>query len=162
MAFEPIAPLDLFQEPLPDITTQPPEQFTLRANATVLQWNAILQQMNQRFSALNANMEYLNGVALFSMVTAATSRPVTMADSGFQRYIRSSAAVTLTFQATLPVGAQFNIRCAGPGNVTLSGDGVILHPPKGGTLVMQPGDTATVVIVSPGVADVMGSTGAAA
>lgn len=45
------------------------------------------------------------------------------------------------------------------GNLTLVGDGIGLNPPKGGTLVLEPGDTVTVKFVSGSEADLYGSTG---
>ncbi|MPN35452.1 hypothetical protein SDC9_182950 [bioreactor metagenome] len=47
------------------------------------------------------------------------------------------------------------------GNVTLSATGITLSPPKGGTLVLAPGDTVTVKFVGTASADVFGSTEAA-
>lgn len=44
------------------------------------------------------------------------------------------------------------------GNVTLTPTGITLNAPKGGTLILEPGDTVTVLFVSSTVADVFGST----
>lgn len=48
------------------------------------------------------------------------------------------------------------------GNLTLApAGGIALAPPKGGTLVLEPGDTVTIKFVSTNAADVFGSTKAA-
>lgn len=44
------------------------------------------------------------------------------------------------------------------GNLTLVGTGITLRPPKGGTLVLQPGDTVSIHLIGPDSADVFGST----
>lgn len=157
MSYQPLEKITPFAEPLPNILGQPPEFFAQRANVTVLHWPTVIAQMNAMAEVMNANAEYLNSVVLFSMVEVVASRVLTISDSGFQRYIRASGTVSLTFPASLPIGAQFNIRCAS-GSVNLVGDGVTLHAPRGGSLRMLPGDMVTVVVVAPGVADVLGST----
>lgn len=56
-------------------------------------------------------------------------------------------------------GRVFHIANRGAsGNVTLTPTGITLNAPKGGTLVLEPGDTVTVLFVSSTVADVFGST----
>jgi hypothetical protein len=44
------------------------------------------------------------------------------------------------------------------GNVTLTPTGITLNAPKGGTLILEPGDTVSVHFISATVADVFGST----
>lgn len=93
-----------------------------------------------------------------------TTRAITPADQ--QDYIRFTAAgaKTATFDSGSGFAApqEFHIaNRAASGNLTLAPTGITLNPPKGGTLVLAPGDTVTIKFVSPTVADVFGSTVAA-
>lgn len=84
-------------------------------------------------------------------------------------YIRmvGAGAKTVTFRPNatepLPQNGEWHIRnAAESGNVTLvEGDGVTLNVPAGGSLVMEPGMTATVKRVAADEFDVIGSTVAA-
>lgn len=84
-------------------------------------------------------------------------------------YIRmvGSGAKTVTFRPNateaLPQNGEWHIRnAAESGDVTLvEGDGVTLNVPAGGTLVMNPGMTATVKRVAADEFDVIGHTVAA-
>jgi hypothetical protein len=82
------------------------------------------------------------------------------------KYVRYTAtgAKAATFDSSegFVAGDAFHItNRAASGNITISGTGVTLNAPKGGTLVLEPKDTVTVKFISPTEADVMGSTGAA-
>lgn len=96
------------------------------------------------------------------LITEATSsRAIDPADAG--AYIRFTAvgAKTGTFDVSDGFASEeeYHITNRGAsGNLTLSGTGVTLNPPKSGTLVLEPGDTVTVKFVSSSVADVFGST----
>ena len=76
----------------------------------------------------------------------------------YHRHI-ATGAKTGEFSGSLHYPHVYNIsNRAASGNLTLSGDGITLNPPKGGTLVLEPGDTVRVTFTSPTEADVSGST----
>lgn len=78
---EPIPTVDTFTEPLPNILSQQPSFFTQRANATVLAWNTILQQLNTSIAAINATIEYMDQqIALIN--TAEASWATAAVESG--------------------------------------------------------------------------------
>ncbi|MGE4259160.1 MAG: hypothetical protein AB7F19_07450 [Candidatus Babeliales bacterium] len=92
---------------------------------------------------------------------ATTARNVGLADEG--EYIRftASGAKTCTFNnATgFSTDQEFHVtNRSTSGDLTLVGTSVTLNAPKGGTLVLEPGDTVTVKFVASNIADVMGST----
>lgn len=98
-----------------------------------------------------------------AVVTEATSaRTVAPADAG--KYIRytGTGAKTCTFDDGdgFAASEEFHIANRGTsGDVTLTpAGGMTLNAPKGGSLVLEPGDTVTVKIVAADEADVMGST----
>lgn len=77
----------------------------------------------------------------------------------YARYI-AAGAKTATFDSSEGFTADdtFHItNRATSGNITISGTGVTFNAPKGGTLVLEPGDTVTVKFISPTEADVIGS-----
>ena len=96
---------------------------------------------------------------------ATTSRAVALADVGSYLRFTASGAKACTFDVAtgFTTGQEVHIaNRSASGNVTLSATGITLSPPKGGTLVLAPGDTVTVKFVSTASADVFGSTEAAA
>ncbi len=95
---------------------------------------------------------------------ATTSRAVTLDDVGSYLRFTASGAKACTFDVAtgFTTGQEVHIaNRASSGNVTLSATGITLNPPKGGTLVLEPGDTVTVKFVSSASVDVFGSTEAA-
>lgn len=83
-----------------------------------------------------------------------------------RKYLRytGTGAKSATFSSAsgFVAGQRFRLANRGAsGNLTLSGSGVTLNAPKGGTLVLEPGDTVTVQFVTATEADVFGSTEAA-
>lgn len=95
---------------------------------------------------------------------AGSTRALTPADAGAYVRYTATGAKTGTFDsaAGFAAGMEFHLaNRAASENLTLSGTGVTLNAPKGGTLVLEPGDTVTVKFVSGTVADVIGSTEAA-
>lgn len=97
------------------------------------------------------------------VVTDATSaRTMDPTDAG--KYIRFTAtgAKTCTFDDGdgFSVNEEYSIANRGTsGDVTLTPAGTMtLNAPKGGTLILEPGDTVTVKMVATDEADVMGST----
>lgn len=117
--------------------------------------------MNQQAQALLNRTEALRHPV---EAVAATSRAVVPADQ--QRYLRFTAAgaktASFTFASGFAIGQEFHLaNRAASGDLTLSGSGVTLSPPKGGALVLEPGDTVTVKFITPDTADVFGSTAAA-
>lgn len=99
---------------------------------------------------------------LVVITEASTARTLSADDAGIRTYLRfTNAALTdVVFDsaASYLSGMVFNIRAVGAAGVELMGDGVTLTPPKGGTLVLEQGDTVTVIMSSATAGDVMGST----
>ncbi len=83
-------------------------------------------------------------------------------DAGAYLRFTNGSAKTVTFDSAdgFTVDQEFHItNRASSGNLTLTEAGTMtLNPPKGGTLVLEPGDTVTVKMVDTDEADVMGST----
>lgn len=100
-----------------------------------------------------------------ALITDATSgRAFEPTDAGSYVRFTATGAKTATFDSGDGFAApqEYHIaNRAASGNLTLSGSGVTLNPPKGGTLVLEPGDTVTVKFVDADEADVFGSTEAA-
>lgn len=96
------------------------------------------------------------------LITEATSsRAFDPTDAGSYVRFTDTSAKTGTFAVADGFASpeEYHIaNRAASGNLTLSGSGVTLNAPKGGTLVLEPGDTVTVKFVSSSVADVFGST----
>ncbi|WP_382155453.1 hypothetical protein [Hydrogenophaga sp. ANAO-22] len=96
------------------------------------------------------------------LITDATAaRAFDPSDAGSYVRFTATGAKTGTFDVGDGFAApeEYHVANRGAsGNLTLSGSGVTLNPPKGGTLVLEPGDTVTVKFVSSSVADVFGST----
>jgi hypothetical protein len=96
------------------------------------------------------------------LITEATSnRDVTPTDAGSYIRFTSTGAKTCEFDVAEGFAApeEYHVANRGAsGNLTLTVTGVTLNPPKGGTLVLEPGDTVSVKFVSSSVADVFGST----
>lgn len=97
------------------------------------------------------------------VLIAATSHDILASESGGYLRFTAATAKTCTFRPdaahALPANAQFEIRNAGTGNLTLTpGAGVTLNSPYGGTLVVPPGGTIAVKRAAADVFDVMGVT----
>lgn len=96
---------------------------------------------------------------------ATTSRAMAPADAGSYHRFTATGAKTATFDDGdgFTAGQEFHItNRAASDNLTLTAAGTMtLNPPKGGTLVLEPGDTVTVKLVAADEADVFGSTVAA-
>lgn len=92
-----------------------------------------------------------------------TSKTAALSDRGIYHY--ATATGDKTFEFTTTAGGapgEYHIRNdAASGDVTLTATGVTLKAPKGGTLVLEPGDTVTVKRVASNVLHVFGSTKAA-
>lgn len=104
----------------------------------------------------------LGGVAPVVTVTG-TSRTIDPdTDAGAYLRFTNGSAKTATFDSAegFSVGQEFHITNRSvSGNLTLTEAGTMtLNPPKGGSLVLEPGDTVTVKMVATDEADVMGST----
>lgn len=111
---------------------------------------------------------YINGTLIsstsqyspLSTVTGTTYTAVT-ADGG--KYIRFTTAgsKTITFNSANSYASpqEYHIvNRSSSGDLTISGVGVTFNPPRGGTLVLAPGDTVTVKFISSTEADVFGSS----
>lgn len=96
---------------------------------------------------------------------ATTSRTIAPADAGSYHRFTATGAKTATFDDGdgFTAGQEFHIaNRAASDNLALTPAGTMtLNPPKGGTLVLAPGDTVTVKLVDTDEADVFGSTEAA-
>lgn len=102
------------------------------------------------------------GVAPVVTVTG-TSRTIDPdTDAGAYLRFTNGSTKTVTFDSAegFSVDQEFHItNRAVSGNLTLTEAGTMtLNPPKGGSLVLEPGDTVTVKMVDTDEADVMGST----
>ena len=101
-------------------------------------------------------------VAPAVVIEATSARTMDPTDGG--KYIRytGTGAKTCTFDDGdgFAANQEFHITNRGAsGDVTLTAaGGMTLNAPKGGSLVLEPGDTVTVKIVAADEADVMGST----
>ena len=108
--------------------------------------------------ALNPHPQY----AMRSGTTTEETAARVYAPSDAGQYTRHTfvGAKTATFDilALLLPDTEYHVtNRAASGDLTLDGT-LVLNPPKGGTLVLEPGDTVTVRIVSPTEADVIGQT----
>lgn len=98
---------------------------------------------------------------------AATSDTLAQADAGiYQRFTGIGAKVlniATNATAAISVGSEFHLRnAASSGDLTITpAGGVTVNPPKGGTLVLDPGDTVTIKKVATDEWDIFGSTVAA-
>jgi hypothetical protein len=93
-----------------------------------------------------------------------TSHAVTLDDVGGYLRFSATGAKTSSFDVAQGFATSDEVHIANraaSGDVTLTGSGIALAAPKGGTLVLEPGDTVTVKFVSASAADVFGSTKAA-
>lgn len=101
---------------------------------------------------------------LITVSGVAANRDVTPVDEGSYIRFTGTGAKTCTFNDAAGFAApqEYHVaNRAASGNLTLVGTAVTLNAPKGGTLVLEPGDTVTVKFVDTDVADVLGSTEAA-
>lgn len=93
---------------------------------------------------------------------AGSSRTIEPADAGSYIRFTGTGAKTCTFDDGEGYSAdeEYHItNRAASGNLTLvESTGMTLNPPKGGTLVLEPGDTVTVKMIASDEADVFGST----
>lgn len=94
---------------------------------------------------------------------SAAAHAVTADDAGVYLRFEVAGAKTATFDGAAVVFAQsqeyhFANRGASGDLTLVPAGGITLHAPKGGTLVLEPGDTATVKFVDATSADVFGST----
>ena len=105
------------------------------------------------------------GITPAPLITDATSgRDFGPSDAGSYVRFTASGSKTATFDVADGFSAPEEYHIANrssAGNLTLIGTGVTLNAPKGGTLVLEPGDTVTVKFVDTDEADVFGSTEAA-
>jgi len=96
----------------------------------------------------------LDKVTIVTEAGAFTATPATHA--GLRKYVRAGGNVTFNTSQSYTAGEVYNIRATG--SVTLSGTGVTLTAPSGGTLVLTAGMSATVVMTSSTAGDVIGQT----
>lgn len=99
------------------------------------------------------------------LVEPTATRDMDPGDAGYYHRFTYAGAKTATFDDGDGFAAEQEFHVtnrAASGNLTLTAAGTMtLNPPKGGTLVLEPGDTVTVKMVDTDEADVFGSTVAA-
>jgi len=92
---------------------------------------------------------------------ATTARAMDPTDASTYVRFTATGAKTATFDVadSFINPQEFHIaNRATSGDLTLVGTGITLNPPKSGSLVLEPGDTATIKFISSSVADVLGAT----
>jgi hypothetical protein len=92
---------------------------------------------------------------------ATTSRDVTPADAGAYLRFTATGAKTANFDVAdgFAAGEEYHLaNRAASGNLTITPTGITVNAPKGGTAVLEPGDTATLKFVDTDEADLFGST----
>lgn len=116
-------------------------------------------------AVINSDGSFSRSIATYNpnplLVVSGASHAFVQADVNKYARYTSTGAKTATFDSSagFVAGDAFHItNRAASGNITISGTGVTLNAPKGGTLVLEPKDTVTVKFISPTEADVMGST----
>lgn len=122
---------------------------------------APVQSVNGRTGAIE-----LNDADVPAAVETITGTTRNLGDNDAGKYQRWTAtgAKTLTVRPNsehpLQDREEFHIRnAAASGDLTISpGAGVTINPPKGGSLVLEPGDTCTLKRISADLFDLFGST----
>lgn len=108
--------------------------------------------------------EVIGGLADSVLTVSGAGASLDVLPSHRGQYIRFTGTGTKTAVFddvnAFVAGLEFHVaNRAASGNLTLAPtSNMTLHPPKGGTLVLEPGDTVTVKCVGVDEADVMGST----
>jgi hypothetical protein len=94
---------------------------------------------------------------------AGASATAALADRGVYHRWTATGAKTLTVDTTVggAAGEYHHRNCAASGDLTIVASGVTINVPKGGTLVLEPGDAVTLKRVGTNVFDLLGSTKAA-
>ena len=129
-------------------------------NAGITEHDTVLQA----FEKLQAQLDAAGTLVVPVVPDGTTSRAVGLLDVGSYLRFEATGAKFCSFDAATGFTADQEIHIANrsdSGNVTLIATGITLNPPKGGTLKLEPGDTATVKFISTISADVFGSTEAA-
>lgn len=127
-------------------------------------WTIWLSSTNEqmRFIGTGWLVAYSQSVPLLEYAANDITKTMANADAGLMIRFTGTGAKSAPFSATQNFvrGKVFHLsNRAVSGNLTLQGtNGMTLNPPKGGTLVLEPGDTVSVHIISSNVADVFGST----
>jgi len=136
--------------------TDPKNVFNSRAFA----WVAALTGWT---TAVNALVAWLNSnVGAYPLLTKADTE-YTLSDADTGKYIRFTASSEKTVIVSVSAGTEgaWNIRNADSGNLTIVADGVTINPPNGGTLVVPPNGTVTLVRVGTDTYDLIGQVLAA-
>lgn len=100
-------------------------------------------------------------VRLVSITSNGASHDLDPDNAGAMHRFSGTGAKTLAVDVAdgFSAGLVFHVCNRGAsGDVTLSPTGVTLNAPKGGTLTLEPGDTASVHFIDTDEADVFGST----
>ena len=92
-----------------------------------------------------------------------TTKTLALTDRGLYQYWTATGAKTLTVDTVTGAEAgEYHIRnSAASDDLTITASGVTISAPKGGTLVLEPGDTVTLKRVASNVFHLFGSTKAA-
>jgi len=101
-------------------------------------------------------------VGAYPLLTKADTE-YTLSDADTGKYIRFTASSEKTVIVSVSAGTEgaWNIRNADSGNLTIVADGVTINPPNGGTLVVPPNGTVTLVRVGTDTYDLIGQVLAA-
>lgn len=86
-----------------------------------------------------------------------------LADRGVYHRWTAAGAKTLTVDTVAggAAGEYHHRNCAASGDLTIVASGVTINVPKGGTLILEPGDAVTLKRVASNTFDLLGSTKAA-
>lgn len=92
-----------------------------------------------------------------------TTKTLALTDRGVYQRWTATGAKTLTVDTSVGADAgEYHLRnCAASGDLTIVASGVTINAPKGGTLVLEPGDSGTLKQGASNVLDFLGSTKAA-
>lgn len=145
--------------PAPTIPTLPtapaPTDPTSVFNSRAFTWVAALTGWT---TAVNALVAWLNSnVGGYPLLTV-TGTTYALDEDDVGKYIRftSSSAKTVTIPSSALTAGAWNIRNANSSNLTIDDDGVTVNAPNGGTLVVPPNGTVTLVRVTANTYDLIG------
>lgn len=110
---------------------------------------------------VHGQADLASSVAALLITEATSNRDFATTDAGAYVRFTATGAKTASFDVAdgFSQPQEYHIaNRAASGNLTLTPTGITLNAPKGGSLVLEPGDTVTVKFVDSDEADVFGST----
>lgn len=132
--------------------------FTPYGSISSTETQGAIEELDDEVASLAAGSRELDIVTISGNSATETADPT---DAGKMHRFSGTGSKSLTFDSGDSWSAKQIVHVANrgaSGNLTLIGTGVTLSPPKGGTLVLEPGDTVSVHFISGSAADVFGST----